>query len=154
MRLEVLCYPSYNNRMSDRPESRKSLKEKRRAPRVATSNFVGFVCLDEDGEGISEGYGWTVNLSQSGIRIETFRRIETRRVMLLAINIEDELLEVKGEVVYAQAPEHHRYQFGIRFLEEEREQRRMISSFVKSYYHRDKALAERIDYEKLFKEKE
>jgi len=156
MRLDVLFIKSYNHYMPDRPESKdkETFEEKRRMPRIATSNFLGYACLDEDGEEISEGYGWTVNLSQSGARIETFRPIETRLVLLLSIDMKDELLEIKGEIVHTGKGDHRRYHYGIRFIETGKGQRQKISRFVKSYYQRDKTLAGQIDYERIFKERE
>jgi c-di-GMP-binding flagellar brake protein YcgR len=126
--------------MFDRTKSGTTSTEKRRAPRIATSNFLGYVCLDEDESEISEGYGWTVNLSKTGIRMETFRAVETQMVLLLAIDLDDRLLEIKGEIVYSHKNEEGRYICGVQFADSEEKQRTMISSFVKSYYVRDKKL--------------
>jgi len=120
--------------MNENNVGKKILRERRAAPRIETSNFVGFVCLDESGNEISEGYGWTLDLSLGGIKIETFRPIETQYILVLAIDFKDELLEIKGEVAHFRELGEDRYVVGVRFIDEGEKQRRLITNFVKSYY--------------------
>ncbi|MGD8386220.1 MAG: PilZ domain-containing protein [Desulfobacteraceae bacterium] len=121
--------------------------EKRSVPRIATSNLLGYVCLDEEGEEVSEGYAWTLDLSVKGLRMEAFRYIETKRVLLLAIDLDEQLVEIQGKVIYHKENEKRKHIYGIKFFGSEQEQQNKIAKFVKSYYHRDKKLVEKMNKE-------
>ncbi len=79
-------------------------------------------------------------MSHSGIQMETFRVVESRMVLLLAIDLNEELLEIKGEVIYSKLSDNKKHVYGIRFLDSEIKQKKMVSAFVKSYYKRDKKM--------------
>jgi hypothetical protein len=91
--------------------------ERRKHPRVETSNRVTFVCLDENGNPIKEGTGRAVNISQGGILIESNQSFEWENIILLGIDIEDHLTRIKGQVVYCNSVNSGVFRTGIQFLE-------------------------------------
>ncbi len=107
---------------------------RRQHPRIPTSNVVTYVCVDEDGTEVAEGYGSALDLSLGGIKLATQEPVDTPFVLLLAIDLEGELLEVKGRVVYLKKADGEVYFAGIRFVDTEEKQHRMIKNFVKLYY--------------------
>jgi hypothetical protein len=126
--------------MNKTPPNR--VRDKRRAPRIPTSNFMGYVCLDDCGREISEGYGWTINLSTSGIQMETFRPIETPAILLLLIGLRDQILEIKGEVIHGYAETNRRYIYGIRLLDPDNARHAIVSELVRCSHARDRAMLE------------
>ena len=46
-------------------------KEKRQYPRIGTSNLVSYALYNESGTKVHTGKGRTMNLSQSGVMLET-----------------------------------------------------------------------------------
>ncbi len=118
----------------------KKAKERRGAARISSSNFLGYVCLDEDGIEIGEGYGWMINLSRLGLRVETACRIETPKILLLLIGLLDQILEIKAEVVYCHPLKGNRYAHGIRLLAAYHTKDAIIAEFVKCSNYRDRAM--------------
>ena len=103
--------------MPNKRSTHGDFRERRRAPRVAASNFVGYVCLDEEGREISEGYGYLKNQSRTGIQMETFRSVESPVILLRMAGLNDRVLETKAGRVYEYKAGEKRYVCGIRFLE-------------------------------------
>ena len=91
--------------------------EKRQHQRVSTLNLLYYVCLDDEGSHLDQGMGKTLDISQGGILIETHIQIEAKFIMLLALGFEEELVDIKGEVVYSRKNESGMYESGIKLLE-------------------------------------
>jgi hypothetical protein len=108
---------------------------RRRHPRIRTSNLVSYVCVDEDGNEVGEGFGSALDLSLGGIKLATQEPVETPYVLLLAIDLEGDLMEVKGRVVYSKMADGERYLAGIRFIDTEDKHHKIIRNFVKAYSH-------------------
>ena len=91
--------------------------EKRKHPRVDINNLVSYRCMDDNGNETKEGRGKSVNISQGGILIETYDPFEWQDILLLSIDIEDELVSIKGKVIYCNAANFGKFRTGIQFLE-------------------------------------
>ena len=91
--------------------------EKRKHPRVDINNLVSYRSKDDSGNQIKEGRGKSVNISQGGILIETYDPFEWQDILLLSIDIEDELVSIKGKVIYCNAANFGKFRTGIQFLE-------------------------------------
>ena len=104
---------------SDPEQSRRILMvtEKRQHQRVSTLNLLHYVCLDDDGSHLEQGMGKTLDISQGGLLMETHIQIEAPFIMLLALGFEEELVDIKGEVVYSRKNEAGMYESGVKFLE-------------------------------------
>lgn len=114
-----------------------NLKEQRRHPRIETVNSVGYVLFDDNGKRIASGKGHTYNLSQSGTLLKTKDPIKGVFVILVTIDLEGELIKVKGRVRHTRRDDSSRcFMTGIEFVGPEEEQLKAIVSFVKAYYYR------------------
>ena len=91
--------------------------EKRKHPRVDINNLVSYRCMDDNGNQTKDGRGKSVNISQGGILIETHDPFEWQDILLLSIDIEDELVSIKGKVIYCNAANFGKFRTGIQFLE-------------------------------------
>jgi c-di-GMP-binding flagellar brake protein YcgR len=92
-------------------------KERRKHPRVDINNLIYYRCMDDNGNLKKEGRGKSVNISQGGILIETQSPLEWQDVLRLSIDIEDELVSIKGKVVYSNKANFGRFRTGIQFIE-------------------------------------
>jgi len=119
--------------MSEKRKTPDPAEEQRRYPRIETNNFVSYVCVDEDNNEIAEGYGTTRDLSQGGVKLETRQPLESPYVLLLAIDLNEQLLEIRGKVVYSKEVKDGRFFTGIRFVDTEEKQREVVLNFVKSH---------------------
>ena len=110
-----------------------SIAERRKHPRVETQNLLSYICKDDSGNPIKEGTGKTINISKGGILIETHNAFERQDLVLMAINIEDDLIRVKGKVVYCNAADFGMFRTGIQFLEPDEKILSFVISLMKTY---------------------
>jgi hypothetical protein len=119
------------------------VKEKRRCPRIATENRVVYILFNEGREKIDRGVGRTLNLSQTGVLLETEKRLAGTFVMLLTIDLEGKKIKVQGKVVTSRYCNDSGCFFtGVEFIGPKDEQLEAIKAFVKIYTHHKCAAAE------------
>lgn len=88
----------------------------RRAPRIKSINLVSYarhnesLKVDEDG-----GVARTVNLSESGILLETYSPLPLDSEIEIDISLGDRLLTVAGVVIRAETVDKGVYRLGIKF---------------------------------------
>jgi len=111
-------------------------KERRRYPRVPTSNLVSYVCIDAGGKPVAEGMGKTVDISQGGALLETGRPIESEYILLLSIDMEKKVVETRGRVAHSRPSGPSRYLTGIEFLGPREEVTAVIRNLVVEYHRR------------------
>ena len=107
--------------------------DRRRHPRIETSNVVTYICVDEDGNEIAEGFGTTCDLSLGGLRLITSQAVESPYVLLLSIDLQENMLEIRGKVVVSREVEPGVFHTGICFVDTEDRQREIVRSFVKTH---------------------
>lgn len=113
-----------------------SIINKRKNPRVKTSNGVSYVCIDENGNEIEQGMGKTIDISLGGILIETSVRIESKYILLATIDLKGNLIEIRGKVVYSRKIEPGEFLNGIQFIETLERQIKIIAEFIKVHHYR------------------
>ena len=107
--------------------------EKRKHPRVDINNLVSYRCRDNSGNQTKQGRGKSVNISQGGILIETHDPFEWQEILLLSIDIEDELVSIKGKVIYCNAANFGKFRTGIQFLETNEKIVTFVEGLLKTY---------------------
>ena len=108
--------------------------DKRKYPRVETRNIVSYVCLDKEGNEIGEGIGETINISQGGILLKSPYPIEAEFILLMSIDLENNIMEIKGKIAHSKKVKFDKYETGISFLGTHDENIQTIKSFIKTYY--------------------
>ena len=109
---------------------------KREYPRVETRNVVSYVCLDKKGTEIGEGMGETLNISQGGILLKSTYPIESEFILLVSIDLENKIMEIKGKVVHSKKDKSGKYETEISFLGTHDENIQTIKNFIKIYHSR------------------
>jgi len=107
--------------------------ERRVHPRIETSNVVTYVCVDDEGNEIAEGFGTTRDLSLGGIKLETNQRVESPYILLLDIDLQENMLEIKGKVVHSTEVAPGVFHSGICFVDTEDRHHEIVRSFVKAH---------------------
>ncbi|OQX22873.1 MAG: hypothetical protein BWK80_28930 [Desulfobacteraceae bacterium IS3] len=106
------------------------ITEKRKHRRFDSLN-LSYLCVDEKGDIIYQGMGRTLNVSESGILLETvFGGINRENIVELTIALEDDLVDIKGTVVRCKAGESETSEAGIEFLEMDLEALRILKKFI------------------------
>ena len=111
-------------------------EERRKHPRIAVQCVFSYICLDEDGHPIAEGMGTTVDISQGGIMIETSRPIETETLLLISVNRNKEMLEIKGKVAYTRTIGPAKHLAGIEFLGSREEVTKIVKNLIIEFHSR------------------
>ncbi len=94
------------------------MKEKnRKYDRIKSLNLLNYICTDENGKESIQGMGRTLNVSRGGILLETHVPIQLSHEVAFTIGIEDELIDIKGSVVYCKLNEKNKYESGINFFD-------------------------------------
>ena len=89
--------------------------EQRQYPRVETCNLISYLMIRADGEITNQGMGRALNISQGGILLETTRLILSEHISLMAVDLDNNLIEIKGNVVYSKDNGFGLIQNGVRF---------------------------------------
>ncbi len=112
-------------------------ENKRRHERYDSLNLLSYVCIDSDGKEWTQGMGRTLDISETGLRLETHEPIDTKYVLLLSVGIENDLVDIRGKVVYCNRGDEKKFECGIEFLEVPPDAyavlKRYISEFNKQY---------------------
>ena len=104
-------------------------ENQRKHQRIPSLN-LSYVCLDENNNIVKQGMGRTLNISESGILLETHFPIESQYLVLLTIAFEENLLEFKGKPIHARSTETGEFEVGIEFLEPDQDSIRLLENFI------------------------
>lgn len=107
--------------------------DKRRHIRVESTNLLNFVCMDEDGEPCQQGMGRTLNVSEAGILLETYKPIDPRTSISITVGIEEELVDIEGEVVFLKEHAKDIYEAGIKFSQISDKERTILLKFIEAF---------------------
>ncbi len=106
-------------------------ENKRKHERIKSLN-LSYICLDEDENIIKQGMGRTLNISESGILLETHFPIEPNHLIQLTISLEENLLDLKGKPVHVRSSDKGKYEIGIQFIELDQDASELLKKFVSS----------------------
>ena len=106
--------------------------DKRKHQRIDSLN-LSYVCLDENDNIVKQGMGRTLNVSESGILLETHFAIEMGHSVLLTIGLEEDLLDIKGKPVHIKTDGKGTYTVGIEFGDFDAASSRLLKNFIKSF---------------------
>ena len=110
--------------------------EKRKHARIKTKNLFTQESMDEEGRCLSQGIGKAIDVSQSGIKLETPYPIDGYLVCLMTVDLDDQLIEIIGEPLYCHEIRKGKYHCGIQFIGSEAEIREFAVKLVKLHHHR------------------
>lgn len=109
------------------------MQEKRKHQRVKTVNLLSYVSLDKNGKPLEQGMGRTLDISQGGLLLETKVPIDARYIILMALDIKDQVIDIRGKVAYSREAKPKVYHSGIRFKEKNEKIRDIIVEMVKVF---------------------
>jgi hypothetical protein len=91
--------------------------EKRRHDRISSINLLNYVYFDENGQEQAQGMGRTLNVSESGILLETRSALDQHHRVSIHIGLEDEMVDIKGKVIFNKKNQSNMFESGIEFEE-------------------------------------
>jgi hypothetical protein len=108
-------------------------KNKRKHERVDALNLLSYVSLDSEGKEWNQGMGRTLNISESGLQLETNEPIQTKYILLISITIEDELVEIRGKVVYTNRGDGGMFETGIEFIQVKPDALTVLKKYISEF---------------------
>lgn len=110
--------------------------ERRVYPRVKTCNLISYLATKKNGEITDQGMGRALNISQNGIFLETPRLILSETVSLMSVDPDNNLIEIKGEVIYSGISRSGMIGSGIRLQGERHENIQFATGLIKVFHIR------------------
>jgi hypothetical protein len=110
----------------------------RQYARVETCNLISYACIDAQGTMIKQGMGKALDISQSGLMLESSCPIESEYISLLSAGPDDRLVNIVGKVAYARRGRSGSYKTGIRFTGSHEENVQFAISLIKTFHYRRK----------------
>lgn len=107
--------------------------ERRRHCRVDAINLLNFSCFDDNDRMVEQGMGRTLNVSESGILLETDVPMDADCVVYVTIAFEDELMDVKGRVVRCKETADKTFEMGIEFIDLDEKRLHFIREYIKIF---------------------
>ena len=107
--------------------------DKRRHIRIASTNLLNFVCMGEDGKPCQQGMGRTLNVSESGILLETYKHIDPQTRISITIGMEEELVDIEGTVIFLKKSAKDTYEAGINFSQINDRERMVLIKFIEAF---------------------
>ncbi len=104
-------------------------ENKRKHERIQSLN-LSYICIDEDENIVKQGMGRTLNISETGILLETHFPIEPKHEVQLTISLEENLLDLKGKPVHVRSIDEGKYEIGIQFVELDQSSSDLLKIFI------------------------
>lgn len=105
------------------------IKEKRKHERIDSLN-LSYICLDENQNIVKQGMGRTLNVSESGILLETHFAIDKNNTVMLTLGLEEILIDVKGQAVHSKSKDDGKYEIGIEFQDADEKTSLELKKFI------------------------
>ena len=104
-------------------------EDKRKHERIQSLN-LSYVCLDQDNNVVKQAMGRTLNISESGILLETHFAIEADHTVLLTVSLAENLLDITGKPIHTRLNEDGKYEVGIEFTEIDQDSIKILKQFI------------------------
>lgn len=110
------------------------MTDKRKDPRLDTLLLIHLETYDGDAAA-GQGMGRTIDISRSGVRLETRFPINAleKSLILVAIGVRNEVVEIKARIVRTSDPEPGVYHYGIQFMEQDPKKLKILDAYIQAF---------------------
>ena len=91
--------------------------EQRSAERRDTMNLLDYEVLSPDGETVGRGVARTLNISMTGLLLETGQYFETGQSLRITLGLAKDLVQVTGRVAHSRPVDDDMCTTGVQFVE-------------------------------------
>ena len=109
------------------------MEEHRKHKRIDSTNLLNYICLDDEGNAFAQGMGRTLNVSESGILLETHAPLEPNTTVSLTIGMEEDIIDIRGTSVYSQENDGGGFETGIEFIDIEPDELTVLRKFIQAF---------------------
>ena len=108
-------------------------QEKRKHSRIDSLHLLNYIYTDTKKEGLTQGMGRTLNISESGVLLETHTPIGVGLDISLTIGFEEEMVDIKGRVVYTKENTDDMYESGIEFYSMDKNLQEILRRYITAF---------------------
>lgn len=110
--------------------------EHRHFIRKQSLHLLDYLVIDGNGLQTTYSMGRTLDVSENGLRLETTQQISEGDTLLITVGLEDDLVDLRGEVVHSEALDK-RYITGVEFEDISEEGKRIFKRYTEAFHARD-----------------
>ena len=110
-----------------------AISDRRKNPRVLICDPISYLCIDSEGNILRQNMGAVQNASQNGMKIDTFEAIDSEFAIFTFVDLEKNLVEIKGRVVYCKQNKSGKFESGISLQGTAEEKLQFIKKLVRTY---------------------
>ena len=107
--------------------------KRRKHTRVKTQNLISYFSFNKNRKMISHGLGIALDISKSGMLLETPESIKSGLLLLTATDKMKKIIEVNGRLIYSKKAPTGTYLCGIEFIGREERVKDFITRLIKEY---------------------
>lgn len=108
-------------------------KEFRKHDRFDALNLLSYFCVDAENQTVHQGMGRTLNVSETGIRLETHTPLDPANTISLTIGLGEDLIDIRGRLVYSGSNQEGKYETGIEFFGVDAEEMKTLRKFIAKF---------------------
>ena len=108
--------------------------DNRKHKRFDSGNLLSYVCLDDSDKVVQQGMGKTLDVSEGGMLLETHVPISSGSDILLSIGLRDEMVDIRGDIIYWRKRDDDMVESGIRFVNVSSEGLSILHEFIKRFH--------------------
>ena len=109
-------------------------EEKRKHNRIDSMHLLNYIYTDDTSQGTMQGMGRTLNVSESGILLETHTPpISVGSLVSLTIGFEEDVVDIKGRVIYTKESENDMFESGIEFFDVDENAIEILGRYIAAF---------------------
>ena len=112
------------------------MEEKRKHSRIDSTNLLNYIYFDGNRENATQGMGRTLNVSESGIQIETHNNLQKGNAVALTIGFEEDMVDIEGCVIYSKKSPTGMFEAGIEFSDMQPPALAILKQYVEAFNKR------------------
>jgi hypothetical protein len=103
--------------------------EQRRSERRDAMNLLDYEIVSAEGETIGRGVACTLNVSTTGLLLETGQFFEVGQFLRITLELKEELIQLTGRVAHSQPIDDNLCSTGVQFVEFAEAERRLFQIY-------------------------
>lgn len=108
-------------------------EEKRKHLRIDSLHLLNYIYSDENEAEAAQGMGRTLNVSESGILLETHNAIDPKSIVSLTIGFEEDVVDIKGRVIYSNKNNRGMFESGIEFFDIDANAQKILKGYISAF---------------------
>jgi hypothetical protein len=104
--------------------------EQRRAERRDALNLLDYESISPEGETTGRGVACTLNVSTTGLLLETGQFFETGQLLRITLELKEELVQILGRVAHSQPIDDTLCSTGVQFVEFAEAERKIFQAYL------------------------